>query len=186
MEQKRYNKDYKLEIVISLLKERSHIRELAKKLSTNPMTILRRVKELQFENVLDFEQKGKNKVYFLKRNPEANTYALMAEQYALLRTLEKYPELRAIIENIKKHKEIEIAILFGSYAKGTATKDSDIDVYVETKDKRVKKELEFLDTRLSIKIGSFERESKLIKEIEKNHIILKGAEKYYEKSRFFE
>ena len=38
-------KDYTLEIVNELLKGKSHIREIAKKLNTNHMKILRKIKE---------------------------------------------------------------------------------------------------------------------------------------------
>ena len=40
-------------------------------LGINQMTISRRVKELERENVLDFRQEGKNKVYFVKGSIEA-------------------------------------------------------------------------------------------------------------------
>ena len=42
------------------------------------------------------------------------------------------------------------------------------------------------DTKLSIKIGKYDKSNLLIKEILKNHIIIIGVERYYEKNRFFE
>lgn len=78
-----------------------------------------------------------------------------------------------------------MGVFFGSYAKGLAKKDSDIDIYVETTDKKIKQDLELLDSRLSVKIGKYNRENLLIKEIEKNHVIIKGVEEYYEKTQFF-
>jgi predicted nucleotidyltransferase len=109
----------------------------------------------------------------------------MVEKYKLLKTLEKYPYLRSIIEKIQKDKKIKLAILFGSYAKGLAKQDSDIDIYIDTTNK-TKKELEALDTKLSIKIGKFNSSSLLAKEIIKNHIILKGVEEFYEKNNLFD
>ena len=64
--------------------------------------------------------------------------------------------------------------------------DSDIDVFVETQRKDLKKALESINTRLSVKIGTFDMKSLLIKEIVKNHIILKGVEDYYNRIGFFE
>jgi hypothetical protein len=49
----------------------------------------------------------------------------------------------------------------------------------------LKQELEQLNSMLSVKIGEFDRSNPLIKEIEKNHIIIRGAENYYEKIEFF-
>ena len=100
--------------------------------------------------------------------------------------LKKHPPLRQIIEKIQVNNKIKLAIIFGSYAKGLAKKTSDVDVYIETQNLGLKKELEMKDSMLSIKIGKYNKSSLLIKEIEKNHVIIKGVEKFYEKSGFFE
>lgn len=174
-------KDYKLEIVGSLIGNSFHARVLAKKLKTNPMMISRKIKELCDSNVFDYREEGKNKVYFIKDTAEARMYIYMAESYKLIKVLEKYPFLRLIVEEIQKSKKIGLAILFGSYAKGLAKKDSDIDVYVETLNQEIKKELELISSRLSVKIGKYDKKNLLVKEIEKNHVILKGVEIFYGK-----
>jgi len=179
-------KDYKLEIVNNLLREESHAREIAKKLNINHMMVVRKIKELERENAADYKEKGKNKVYFLKKTIEARNYALKCESYKLNQILKKYPSLRAIIEKLQKDKRLKLAILFGSYAKGIARNDSDIDVYIETDKLELKKELSLIDSRISIKIGNYDKEAALIKEIEKAHVIIKGVEEYYEKNKFFD
>ena len=179
-------KDYKLEVVNSLLQEPCHPRRIASKLGTNPMLITRKIHELEMENVVDYNQRGRNKIYFLKKTSEARAAASMAENYKLMKTLERYPALRKVIEAIQKNPDINLALLFGSYAKGNASKDSDIDIYVESKDVNLRKNLRLLDSKLSLKIGAYEREAPLIKEIEKNHVAVKGVERFFEKNRFFE
>lgn len=179
-------KDYKLEIVILLLKEKSHIREIAKKLGVNHMTILRKITELSKENVVDYNRVGKNKSYFLKKTAESKIYAYISENYNLLMTLKKYPSLRNILEKIQENPKIRLAILFGSYSRRNPKRESDIDIYIESNDLKLKKEIENIDTRLSIKIGEYDKSNLLIKEIEKNHVILKGVEDYYERNKFFE
>ena len=178
-------KSYKLEIIRILLRRDNHIREIAKKLNINHMMIVRKIKELSKENVVDFTQEGKNQTYFLKKTAEAQAYAFIAEQYSLLQTIIKYPELRNIIGKIQRDKRIKLAVLFGSYAKGLAGEDSDIDIFIETKNQNLKKELALIDSKLSIKIGVYNKENNLIKEIDKNHVIIKGIEHYYEKNQFF-
>jgi len=178
-------KDTKLEIVNELLKNESHLRDIARKLGTNHTLILRKMNILSKENVVDFREEGRNKVYFLKKSIEAKKYAFMAEDHKIIGLLKKYSDLRGIIEKIQKNKEIRLAVLFGSYAKGIAKKDSDIDVYVNTKNSKIKQEIERIDTRLNVKIGEYDSSNLLIMEIAKNHIILKGTEEYYEKNRFF-
>ncbi|MBU1005417.1 MAG: nucleotidyltransferase domain-containing protein [Nanoarchaeota archaeon] len=178
--------NYIIEIVDHLLKSENHIRGLAKSLDTNQTTIARKVQELYKKNVVDFKQEGKNKVVFLKKTLEAKQYAYLAENNKLLKTLGKYPYLRRIIEQIRKNEKISLAILFGSYAKGIANKDSDVDVYIDTKDTKIKEEIELIDSKISVKIGRYNNESLLIKEIEKKHAIIKGIEVYYEKNKFFD
>jgi len=179
-------KDYKLEIINELLKEENHLRGIAKKLGTNHMTISRRIRELEKENAVDSKIRGKNKVYFLKKTIEARSYVLTAEIYLLNQVIKKYPLLRGIIETIQKESKINLAVLFGSYAKGIAKPESDIDIYIDTKSSELKKSLSIINIRLSIKIGEYNKSSLLIKEIEKNHVILKGVEEFYEKNKFFD
>ena len=71
-------------------------------------------------------------------------------------------------------------------AKGIAKKDSDIDIFIEGANKKIKIQLEDFDSKLSIKIGKYDKTNLLIKEIEKNHVIIKGIQGYYEKNKFFE
>ncbi|MBM3199981.1 nucleotidyltransferase domain-containing protein, partial [Candidatus Woesearchaeota archaeon] len=137
------------------------------------------------ENVVDYREEGKNKVYFLKKNSESRSYIFMAEHYKLIRMLEIYPYLRKAVEKIQLDKRISLAVIFGSYAKNTANKNSDVDVYIETRDKKIKQDLEGTDSKLSIKIGAYDRKNLLIKEIEKNHVIIKGVEGFYEKNELF-
>ena len=178
--------NYNVKIVESLLKSENHIRGLAKLIGTNQTTIARKVYDLYRENIVDFKQEGKNKVVYLKKTLEAKQYVNFVEIYKLLEILKKYPRLRKIIEEIKKNQKISLAILFGSYAKGTASKESDIDIYIDTTNNKIKEEVELIDSKVSVKIGDYDKNSLLIKEIEKNHIVIKGVELYYEKNKLFD
>lgn len=179
-------KSYKLEIVGKLLNSGMHTREIARKLNINPMTISRKIEELVQENIVDFDCQGKNKVYFLKNNPESRAYVFIYENYFFLKTLKKYPNLRRIFEKIQKNKRVKLAILFGSYAKGIVKKGSDIDIFMETNDHKIKKDLEKINSEISVKIGKYNKEDYLIREITKNHVIIKGVENYYEYQKFFD
>ena len=175
-----------VQIVALLLKRDSHPRKLAKDLGVSHTTVLRKLRGLLDGNVVDFRIEGKNTVYFLKKTLEARLYSYVAEWYALGNLIEEAPHLRPVVRTIQERGDIQLAVLFGSYAKGTADKKSDIDVYIETDDREVKRELERSHLRLSVKIGSWDPENLLIQEIAKNHVILKGVERYYERTKFFE
>jgi len=174
------------EIILTLLKNESHLRGIAKQLSESHSTVLRKLEKLLGENVLDFRIEGRNKVFFIKKNLQAKSYVFNAERYKLIKLINEYPELSIIIEDILKEVEEKIVVLFGSYAKFIAKKDSDIDVYVETRSRKVKENIESVYSKVKVKIGDFSLDSALIKEIIKNHVILKGVEEFYEKIKFFE
>ena len=175
-------KDYKLEIVKVLNREKGHVRGIAVKLGTNHMMIVRKTKELLDNNVVDIREEGRNKIYFIKNSVEARAYLQMTEQYKLINLIKKYPALRGIINRLQKDNRIKLALIFGSYAKGIPKRVSDIDIFIETENINLKKEYSRLDSRFSIKIGKLVGKQPLVEEIRKNHVLIKGVEKYYEKT----
>lgn len=181
MVQKRNN--IGLEIIELLLKADCHIRSIAKKLNESHSTVLRKLNNLKKENVVDSRKEGRNKIFFLKYNLVSKTYVLQAELYKLTRLIRHYPELGIIFEDILKNTDEKLIVLFGSYAKGAAKKDSDIDIYIKTKSRRVKKAVESINSKVNVKMGVFDTTSPLIKEIIKDHVILRGVEVFYEMLR---
>lgn len=179
MVQKRNNLE--LRIVEFLLNRDGHVREIAKILNESHSSVSRRLNELKKENVVEFKVTGKNKIFHLKNNLVAKNYIFKSEFNKLIKLLERYPEFEVIFEEILKICDAKLIILFGSYAKGTANKNSDIDIYIETKNRKVKKLVENVNSKINAKIGLFNVDSHLIKEIIKNHVIIKGIEVFYDK-----
>lgn len=99
-----------------------------------------------------------------------------------------------LLDNLKKKDDIERIVLFGSVAKEEATKESDIDIFVEVrkKTKRLEKEIKGLekkfyqsreatlfkskgvDNKFSIKIGKLAEWKDLYRSIASNGIVLYG------------
>jgi predicted nucleotidyltransferase len=173
------------EILLLLVQEELHVRGLAGRLGTNHTTVLRRLQKLVKENAIDKRTEGKNTVYFVKKTIEGRNRVMMAEYCRLSRLLKRYPYLRAPVKTLMAHREIPLALVFGSHAKGTATERSDIDVFLETKEKTLKQELEKKYPRLSVKIGDFDPASPLVREMMKGHVIVKGVERYYDATGFW-
>lgn len=167
-----------LEIVEQLIKKPMHIRALATKLNIIPSTIQRTIKKLEEQNIVDYQTQGKNKIYQLKKTPEAKQYIFITEHYKLIKIMQK-TELRFIIKQLQE-KTNNLIVLFGSYAKNLEKKDSDIDIYIETPDLNLQQELSKISKKLSIKIGNLNKESLLTKEIIKDHIIIQKVERFYE------
>jgi predicted nucleotidyltransferase len=184
MVQNRDNLD--AEIILLLLRGENHLRGIAKELNESHSTVLRKLNKLVEENILDYRMVGRNKTFLIKKNLQARNYVFNAERYKLLKLIKRYPELSVIIEDILRKTNERLIVLFGSYSKFTAKKDSDIDLYVETRNRKIKEEIESLHSKIKVKIGDFDLSSALIKEIIKSHVILKGVEEFYEKIKFFE
>jgi len=161
-----------------LLKKESHIREISRKTNINHMSVKRIIDKLLDKNILNFRIEGKNKIFFLKDNLETKNLKIIYEVYKKIEIVKKYPILRTIFEKIDEDKSIKMAILFGSYAKNLAHPKSDIDIYLKTKDLKLKEKIESFNSKISVKIGEFNKKDFLIKEIIKNHIIIKGFEEY--------
>lgn len=162
-----------------LLKKDSHVREISRKTKINHMSVKRIMDKLLSKNILNFRMDGKNKIFFLKDNLETKNLKIIYEAYKKIEIVKKYPILRTIFEKINENKNIKMAILFGSYAKNIAHSKSDIDIYLHTKNLKLKEEIERVNSKISVKIGEFNKKDFLIKEIIKNHIIIKGFEEYY-------
>jgi predicted nucleotidyltransferase len=173
-------------IVALLLKEALHTRAIAEQLRSNHATVLRKLRNLTEENIVDFRIEGKNKVFTLKRTIEGRNAAMTAEIYKQSSVVSRYPVLRGIVQTIQEMPEIPLAILYGSYAKGCATKESDIDIYIETTDSQKKKQLKQRHSLVSVKVGVFDPKNLLIREMMKDHVIIRGVEVYFDKTGFFE
>ena len=72
-----------LEIILVLLKEKSHVREIARTLSESHSTVLRKISQLVKDNILDYKTQGKNKVFFIKTNLKAKNKMYLAQIYKL-------------------------------------------------------------------------------------------------------
>ena len=182
--------NYNYEILLFLLKRDMHGREIAKELKTSLTRVQAILTELRKINVLDYKIEGKNHIYFIKKNLMSKSFILNAENYKLSKIINKHPELEPIFQDVIKKSKSSLILLFGSYAKNTEKKDSDIDIYIKTTNPKIAKEVQkiynLLSDLISIKTGNFNSDDLLIKEIIKNHAIIKGGEEYYEKIKFFE
>jgi predicted nucleotidyltransferase len=174
------------EIVLLLIRERNHVRSIANILGEANSSISRKLNKLAAENIIDYRSEGKNKVFFVKNNIQAKNYVFSAEKYKFGKLIREYPKLGIIIDGILKKCNERLIILFGSYANFTAGKSSDIDIFVETDSRKVKEDIEKMNSRINVKTGPLDKDSLLVKEIIKNHVILRGEDDFYEKIKFFD
>lgn len=150
------------------------------------------VKQLEKEKILKLEKVGNTNVVSLSLNP------LSIPKISFLDESEKENEKMPNYEKIISLKELSryLVIITGSYVKGTATKNSDLDVVVIIPDNEnpldIQKLLDNLMFLFHPKIHLYvfknkdfvemllSKEENYGKEIFRNHLIFKNAYIYYE------
>ena len=158
-------------------------RGIAKRLKMNQKTASNILNKLEREHILRFSIEGKNKYYYLNNlNQNIKEIIKMIEINKKIKFLDRYKKFRDLFNKLELLSK-GIIVIFGSYANFSANEKSDLDVFVVGNHKEVKN----LEQLYNIKINivqidkkKFDKEDILIKEIIKNHIILKGAEEFIE------
>jgi len=182
MYQKR-NKE--LEIIILFTenyKRELYLREISK-LSKIPLKTTQNLVNFLKENrILKSAQRGKNKYFSLNQaNIQTKLYILQAELYKTIIFLEKYPQFKTFLKEVTIDNPI---IVFGSFAKFTADKNSDVDI-LTISEKELKLPSHLLSNKIQLInlsknnfIVSLKKQETLIKEIEENHTILNNHSFY--------
>jgi predicted nucleotidyltransferase len=161
---------------------RFYLREISKLAKLPLKTCQNTLINLEREKILKSKTEGKNKYFGLNLdNINVKSYLLKAEIYKTEVFLEKYPEFKTFLKSVDTNSVI---ILFGSFAKMKADKNSDIDLFIIA-DKEEKLPYHLLPHKIhknSLKEESFRKaiieKEPLIKEIENNHIILNNHSSY--------
>jgi len=162
-----------------------YIREVGKLLKISPRTAQLILGDLENKGILESKTKGKIRIYTLKRNNLCQMYITLVEQHKTITFLEKNLIIREVIEKINPFIK-GIGVIFGSYAKGTANKDSDLDIFVvgEYSREEIKKVSKTYGIEISIKcypLKTFEKNlanDTLLKEILKNHVVFLNSEQF--------
>ena len=161
-----------------------HIREMSRLIGKSHVSLLPYLKRFEKDKILIPKQVGKSKVYSINfNNNKVREFLSFSEKKKTLELLNKEFFVSKIYDEFINSLD-GCLILFGSYAVGDYTKESDIDLlyigYIKEKEK--KKILEFGKTYkkeihlVSMSLKQFKEQllkhSSLIKEVVKNHIIL--------------
>src|SRR3989344_2312853 len=164
-----------------------YIREVEKLLKISPRTAQLILENLENKGIIESKTRGKIKLYKLKRNFLSLKYLIFAEQYKLITFIEKNIFIKEVIEKISPFIN-GIGMIFGSYAKGTAHKESDLDVFIAgSYDKEaIKKVSRNLGIEISVKYYLPKIFKKniisdiFLKEVLKNHIVFLNTEQFIE------
>lgn len=141
-----------------------NLREIINKTRLSPNYVSKYINLLSQREILREERLEKRRVYLrrfflnLKSNQGKNIFILVKEEEKEL-FFQKYPKLKPIFEQlIEEIKNIELLLVYGSYARFAAEKDSDLDILIvgNIANKQYIREIFVsLDLEVSIKIEQF-------------------------------
>ena len=166
-----------------------HLREISRQTKVDVKAVQLQLKRLEKINVVSSVLKGRNKEYSLNLgNSITKYYMIMAETFASIIYLRKNFLIKKTVSEIGNLVEGTM-VLFGSFARGQATKESDMDIFVISDKKipmsTVREAGRLIGRTISIKSTSrehfmkgVEEKDPLISEVVSNHIILKGVDDY--------
>jgi len=164
-----------------------HVREAARKTRIDVKAIQQQLKMLEKINVVSSIQKGRNKEYSLNLNNYLTKYyMILAETFASITYLNKNFEVKKLISEIGD-KIGDSILLFGSFAKGEMTQESDIDLLVigdrkpdldaaKEAGRLMGREINVKSTTKGKFLEGLTNNDPLMLEVANNHIVLKGVD----------
>lgn len=165
----------------------SHI---AQKKGLNQKTVANTLHQLEEEHLLRSKTSGKNKLYSLNLDNKANLIQFLSaiEHLRTLIFYEKNPHLKEITTQLLHETQGTVA-LFGSYADGTQTDESDLDIFISGNysQKQVTKLSSTYNLTINVKnypqnlfTQALAKKDILLTEVIKKHILLLNIQLFIE------
>lgn len=180
------------------------INELSKKIKISYSYVYRQVEELKNRGIIIVDKRS-NRKYCRPNygNPEVKTSFVKISNHICEKFLEKKEKISLVVEKLlsvlpkRTGFNLMSIVLFGSMAKGTDYRKSDIDLFILVPSKKKYDDIIDIECASASKIFGVEintvisepsnlltmlkdKEHNVAKEILKNKIILFGAEKFWE------
>jgi DNA-binding transcriptional ArsR family regulator len=126
----KYNRYKLLKIFLDNPTESFRLRELSRMSKISPLSVMNYLKEFEKEKIVERYEKRKIPFYQAVRdNSDFVLYKKISGIYELNKT--------GLIEYLWEKLSPQAIILYGSYAKGEAVEDSDIDIFIIGKEKKI-------------------------------------------------
>jgi len=158
-------------------------REVAKGLGMNQKTVANILNQLEGEDVLKSDFEGRNKRYYLNRfNLRIKEILKMIEINRKIVFLDEHLMMKELFNKLEERVS-GVLVVFGSYASGKEGKGSDLDAFVTGKVRGIDELEELWKIKINVvksTKGKFDKNEYFIREIIKNHIVLKGVEDFIE------
>ena len=164
-----------------------YTREIARLTNNKLGTVQLSLAKLKDGKIIVSKLKGKHKYWNLNlKNPLTKYFLEMVEIYKTSKFLVKYTKLFSFLREIAKLNINGLIVIFGSFAKSEATKNSDLDILIiGDKKEKVEKIKYLLPCKLHCVeltnknfIDGLNKKDFFVKEILENHIILTSTSKW--------
>jgi len=176
-----------LKYLVSNKEKAFSINEISKKLEIDYKLIHTNIKKLEKEEVIKVEDLGNTKRCSFENSFNEDVYIIEKER---LKDLLKNKNILIMYNNLRKINKQFILLMFGSQIKGTATKNSDIDLLIISNEddyKIIDRQLDLLPYKIHLTHVIYDdlinmaksKEFTVVSEAIKNNVILFGIEDYY-------
>lgn len=174
-----------LKLLLSKKEGRFTIKKIAEALKINYRIAYEQVIVLEKEGLLNVTKTGNSKLCEFTGRFDQKVFQA---EYSRRKDLFRNKDFLVIYKRLAELKFPFIALVFGSYAKGTAGRHSDIDILtIGGDEKAIKKTISLLPDKIHLTTLSYEdfihmtksKEFTVVSEASKNNIILIGIEEYY-------
>ncbi len=174
-----------LKLLISNKEEAYSIRKISQLRDINYKSAYIALKFLAKEKIVDLKKMGNTIICTFNNN--FNNFVFKAE-YLRREDLFKNKDFLIIHNRLSELKFPFVALLFGSYAKGTAKKHSDVDILtIGGNEEKIGRALSLLPDKIHLTSVSYEsfirmaksKDMSVVSEALKKNILLIGIEEYY-------
>ncbi|MDK2974614.1 MAG: uncharacterized protein PWP08_985 [Methanofollis sp.] len=162
-----------------------YIREICNHLPVSHGTAQTILTRLEDKRVLASSQRGRTRLFRIKPGEISIHYFMMTEIYKKIVFMEEKPYISEFLNKVSDFTR-GTTVLFGSYAKGTDTGESDIDIFIAGSydEQEVTKLGKMYDVDVNVKAypaTAFDakgRSDPLVIEVKKHHIVWKNTESF--------
>jgi len=174
-----------LKLLLSNKEKKFTIKKIAESLKINYRIAYEKVLELEKEESIKITKAGNSKICELTNKFNSNVFEA---EYERREGLFKNKDFIVLQRRLAELKFLFVALLFGSYAKGTANKHSDIDILtIGGDEKEIKTTLSLWPEKIHLTAISYKdfihmaksKEFTVVSEAIRNNVILIGIEEYY-------
>ncbi len=174
-----------LKLLLGKKEEKFTIKKISESLKINYRIAYEKVMKLQKEGLLRITTAGNSKICEFTSKFDQKVFEA---EYLRRKELFRNKDFLIIHNRLAELRFPFVALLFGSHAKGTANRHSDIDILtVGGNEKEIKAAISLLPDKIHLTAVNYEsfiqmaksREFTVVSEALKNNIILIGIEEYY-------